>query len=283
MPKAKINGTTIVYEVLGDGPPLVLTPGGRFGKDVPGVRPLAEKLAKEMTVVLWDRPNTGDSDFKFTGASESEMAADDLAELLRTLDLTPAVIAGGSAGSRISLITAFRHAEVVHKLVVWMMSGGKFGTMFLAMNYLLPHMAAAWADGMEAVCDVRDIKERIQAHPELREQIVGWDRQAFLDQLDRWLDAYVPKPGYPLPGVHQDSLKQITAPTLIFRNNDNDLYHAVEASLKVHELISSSTLVEPPWPRDSWFQTKLRQKTSGGNLFDDWIQLAQPILEFVRE
>lgn len=38
-----IRGGQIVYELLGPptGQPIVLTPGGRFGKDVPGLRPLA--------------------------------------------------------------------------------------------------------------------------------------------------------------------------------------------------------------------------------------------------
>ena len=45
----EINGGRVVYELLGpeSGTPIVLTPGGRFGKDVPGLRPLAERLADE--------------------------------------------------------------------------------------------------------------------------------------------------------------------------------------------------------------------------------------------
>ena len=42
--------------MLGAGDPLVLTPGGRFSMEYPGVRPLAEKLAEQYQVLLWDRP-----------------------------------------------------------------------------------------------------------------------------------------------------------------------------------------------------------------------------------
>ena len=41
----KVNGGNIVYEILGEsGDLIVLTPGGRFSKEVPGLRPLAEAL-----------------------------------------------------------------------------------------------------------------------------------------------------------------------------------------------------------------------------------------------
>ena len=38
MATAEIDGTTISYEIIGDGAPWVLTPGGRFAKDAPGIR-----------------------------------------------------------------------------------------------------------------------------------------------------------------------------------------------------------------------------------------------------
>ena len=38
MPDAEINGLSVEYDIIGAGPPWVLTPGGRFSKDAPGVR-----------------------------------------------------------------------------------------------------------------------------------------------------------------------------------------------------------------------------------------------------
>ena len=57
-------------------------------------------------------PQYGESDVCFHGKSESAMQADVLAALLQQLEMTPAVIAGGSGGSRVSLLTAARHPEV---------------------------------------------------------------------------------------------------------------------------------------------------------------------------
>jgi pimeloyl-ACP methyl ester carboxylesterase len=78
MPVAEVNGGNVHYEILGAGGQLiVLTPGGRFGMDFRGVRPLAEALvAGGHRVLLWDRPNCGSSDVQFFGPSESHMRAD---------------------------------------------------------------------------------------------------------------------------------------------------------------------------------------------------------------
>ena len=97
MPVEQINGLGIAYEVIGQGQPWVITPGGRFSKDAPGVRELARALAATgKQVLIWDRPNTGASEVCFDGDSESVMQADALAGLLRALGMTPAVISGGS-------------------------------------------------------------------------------------------------------------------------------------------------------------------------------------------
>ena len=101
MARATVNDLSIAYDVIGEGRPWAITPGGRFSKDFPGVRELAEALAAEGNQVLvYDRPNCGESDVCFTGSSESTMQADTLAALISHLDLGPTVIAGGSGGAR---------------------------------------------------------------------------------------------------------------------------------------------------------------------------------------
>lgn len=73
-----------------EGRPWVITPGGREGRDTPGVREFAHALAGHGNrVLIRDRPNTGESDVCFEGESESAMQADVLAELLRRLGLAP--------------------------------------------------------------------------------------------------------------------------------------------------------------------------------------------------
>src|SRR4051794_41915031 len=105
MPRTEVDGVSIAYEIVGEGRPWVLTPGGRYSKDYPGVRELAVALAERgHRVLVWDRPNCGESEVCFRGESESEMQADILAGLLRALDMTPAVIIGGTGGGRVGVL-----------------------------------------------------------------------------------------------------------------------------------------------------------------------------------
>ena len=281
MPMIEINGGRIAYELIGEGDPLVLTPGGRFSMEYPGVRPLAEKLAQQYQVLLWDRPNTGASDVKFDGESESVMHADDLAALLHALDLPPAILVGGSAGSRLSLVTALRHPDVTRKLVVWWMSGGVFGTMYLAMNYILPVIAAALVGGMPAVVDLPMWAETIAANPSNRERLLAMDTQEFIDGQKRWLNAYIPDTEAPVPGLKEEQLAAIAAPTLIFRSGKEDEYHPESLSLALHRLIPGSVLVDPPWGEDEWNRVKRLSVAGKGSFFDDWPRLAPIILEFL--
>src|SRR5580698_7645383 len=100
MPATRVGECSVSYEVIGEGRPWVVTPGGRFSKDYPGVRELAQGLAdRGNRVLIWDRPNTGESDVCFAGTSESVMQADVLAGLVRQLGIERPVIAGGSGGS----------------------------------------------------------------------------------------------------------------------------------------------------------------------------------------
>src|SRR6516225_6585701 len=73
MAMAKVNGLNIGYELIGDGErPWVVTAGGRFNKETPGLRQLAEALAAHNNrVLIWDRPNCGESDVCFAGESAS--------------------------------------------------------------------------------------------------------------------------------------------------------------------------------------------------------------------
>ncbi len=51
---ATVNGITLGYETIGEGRPWVITPGGRFTKESPGVRELAVELAAHGNrVLIW--------------------------------------------------------------------------------------------------------------------------------------------------------------------------------------------------------------------------------------
>ncbi len=281
MATATIDGTTIAYELIGEGRPFVLTPGGRFSKDVPGIRELALELAEHGNqVLIWDRPNTGASDVRFRGASESEMQADALAGLLRQLGLAPAVIVGGSGGARVSLLAAARHPDVADRLAMVWISGGVYGLMLLAVHYCGESIRAAWSGGMEAVVALPEWSEVLERNPGNRQRFLALDPQGFIETLERWMTAYCPHGDTTVPGLPDALCAQLHVPTLVFRSGTTDAHHPRETSERVAGLIPGTRLVEPPWGDDEWNERGEAARNGTGHLFDRWPLLAPQLLEF---
>lgn len=290
MPDIDINGGRVVYEFVGPegGDVVVLTPGGRFSKDVPGVRPLAEALAAGgKRVLLWDRPNCGASDVQISGRSESHMRADTLAVMVDKLGVGPVVAAGGSGGARDSIIFAIEYPELVSKLITWSIVGGVFSTLNLASIYILNEIRTVRASGIEGVMELGSRAggwaEVIERNPRNRQRVLDLGAEEFERVMVRWLDAFVPKPGYTIPGVADWEMASITAPTLIIRGGAGDHDHPERTSYEVHLLIKSSRLIEPPWPEDAWEQAVKATRAGTGFLFDPWVQGAPAMLEFIDE
>lgn len=289
MPAVEINGGNVVYDLIGDAgaPTIVLTPGGRFSKEIPGLRPLANALVDGgLRVLLWDRPNCGESDVQFYGKSESHMRAETLHALLSSLDLAPCVIAGGSGGARDSMLTVMLYPELATKLVVWNIVGGVFGTFSLGAHYMLPSIRAVRALGMQGVVDLPEWQALIEANPKNRERLLACNPDEFERLFMRWLNAFVPKPGQTIPGVEDEMFERIQVPTLIIRGGAKDVDHPKRTSFEVHCLIEGSTIIDPPWPEDAWEQAnkdRAQGKAKGYNMFDTWVQAAPAILDFVKQ
>jgi pimeloyl-ACP methyl ester carboxylesterase len=285
MSTANIDGVSVVYEVRGEGRPWVITPGGRFSKDTGGIRELATALADAGNqVLIWDRPNCGESDVCFTGSSESAMQADTLAGLLKHLQMTPAVIAGGSGGARVSMLTAARHPEVARGLAVWWISGGVFGLMTLGTHYCEPSIRAAWHGGMDAVVELEEWEEALNRNSANRQRFLDQDRGEFIATMERWMAVYCPCGGELVPGLTEDEAGKIDIPALVFRSGTTDLAHRRETSENVAALLPNARLVEPPWGDDEWNErSAARVGGRGEGLFVGWPKLAPLLLDWAGE
>lgn len=278
MPVAEVEGLAIAYELIGEGRPWAITPGGRFSKDSPGVRELARALAGAGNqVLIWDRPNTGESDVCFRGSSESAMQADVLAGLLRQLDMAPAVVAGGSGGSRVSLLTAARHRDVAQGLALWWISGGPYGLISLATHYCGGSLSAAWHGGMEAVVELAEWREVLERNTSNRRRFLDLDRMQFVATMEQWMLAYCPRPGELVPGVTDDEVRGLDVPALVFRSGSTDLHHTQATSEALAELLPHAALVEPPWGDNEWNE---RGAAPTDGLFVRWPLLAPQLLEW---
>lgn len=288
MPVVTVNGGKVVYELLGAaGDLIVLTPGGRYSKDIPGLRPLAEALvAGGYRVLLWDRPNCGASDIQFFGQTESHMRAETLAGLLAELDTGPVILAGGSGGARDSMLTTMLYPDLVTDLVLWNIVGGVYGTFNLGAYYVLPSLQAVRGLGLEGLLRMREWRERIAENPDNEQRLRSLDPGEFVKLSLRWLNAYVPRPGQTIPGVDDEMFERIRVPTLIIRGGAHDLDHPKRTSLEVSCLIEGSTLIDPPWPEDAWeraMEDRAQGRVQQYNMFDTWVLAAPQILKFLGE
>jgi pimeloyl-ACP methyl ester carboxylesterase len=283
MTVAMVNGLSIGYEVIGDGRPWVITPGGRFSKDDPGLRELAVELAaRDNRVLIWDRPNCGESDVCFEGSSESEMQADALAQLLSRLDMTPAVISGGSGGARVSLLTAARHRPAAAGLAIWWISGGVYGLMVLATHYCGGSLHAAWTGGMEAVAALPEWAEVLERNPGNRQRFLEQDPGAFIATMERWMLAYCPREDQHVPGLRDAAARGLDLPALVLRSGESDAFHTRATSEALAQLLPNARLAGPPWGDREWIERQAEREKLGG-LFVRWPLLAPLLCEWATE
>ncbi len=112
---AEVNGLNMYYEVHGAGRPLLLLHGAYMTIDAMGE--VLSRLAESRQVIaveLQAHGRTADIDRPLG----YEAMADDVAALLRHLEVGEADVFGFSMGGGVALQVAIRHPEVVRKLVV---------------------------------------------------------------------------------------------------------------------------------------------------------------------
>jgi len=282
MPKIDINGIGIAYDIIGEGDKTIaITAGGRFSKDTPGLRELAQHCADAgFKALIWDRVNCGESDVNFNGETESLMNADTLAGLLRALDFGPTLLVGGSAGSRVSLMTAIRNPDLVSGMLLLWISGGTLGLATLAMFYHHESALAAKMDGMAAVADLPEWKEQVTRNPGNRDRFLAWDPDEFVDVMQRWADSFIPKSAAPVPGLNPEELAAIKCPVVVLRSGKSDIHHTRETSEALASMIPSARITDPPWGDQEWNDGF--REPDNSRRFASFEKLAPMVIEFAK-
>lgn len=285
MPYQNVNGVRLAYDIIGTGPrTAAITPGGRFSRDAPGIRELAGALAQGgFRVLIWDRPNCGESDISVTGPSESIQNADMLAGLLRALDMGPALLVGGSGGARETLLTAVRHPAMVERAFVLWLSGGAVGIATLPSFYCADAIVAATHGGMAEVAQLPGWQEPLSRNAGNRDRMLALDPTAFIATMQRWAEAFFPAPGVPIPGMSQADLAGIGAPVMVLRSGQSDMHHSRATSEAVATLIPGAQLAEPPWGDREWVERLVANLKGEAGLFSRWPLLAPMILDFAGQ
>jgi pimeloyl-ACP methyl ester carboxylesterase len=109
---ANINGLNLYYEVHGTGQPLILLHGGLGVMGMfEQILPYLAETRQVIGVELQAHGHTADIERPLS----YESMADDIAALIKHLDLEGADICGYSLGGGVALQTAVRHPDVVRK------------------------------------------------------------------------------------------------------------------------------------------------------------------------
>lgn len=113
---APVNGLKMYYEIYGQGNPLVLIHGGgsTIQTSFEKIIPLLSKNRKIIAVELQAHGRTNDRNADLT----FEQDADDIAVLLKTLNIDKADFLGFSNGGTTTLQIAIRHPEIVNKIIL---------------------------------------------------------------------------------------------------------------------------------------------------------------------
>lgn len=113
---AAVNGINLYYEIYGEGEPLVLIHGGgsTIQSNFEKVIPLFAKNRKVIAVELQAHGRTSDRD---TGVT-FEQDADDVAALLKHLNIAKADFFGFSNGGTTTMQIAIRHPQLVNKIIL---------------------------------------------------------------------------------------------------------------------------------------------------------------------
>lgn len=238
MPKIQVNGINLYYELKGpeDGEVLVLSNGimmstASWAYQVP-------VLSEHMQVLLYDCRGMWQSDHP-AGPYSMEQHVEDLAALLKALDIQKAHIGGISYGSEISMLFAIRHPEMTRSLIVmdgvseihpllkgqtfpWLMAAErKDPEMLLRTSYPL-NFAEDWIKKHHAF-----IEASVERYAEI-------DMQAFTELM---------KAFYALDFTAE--LSKITAPTLIVVG-EKDLIKGREYANILHREIEHAQLITIP-------------------------------------
>ena len=245
MPKANINGLEIAYEVSGSGTPIVWLQGARSPRHL--MRPIAEPLSSQYRCLIYDRRNCGESDILIAGdKSEQEIWVDELAALLRHLDMAPAYLGGWSAGCRVALLTAIRYPELVRGLTLGWVTGGQDAAQRLAYEYYGQFIEAAEQGGMEAVTKKPFFADRIKANPGNEQRLLSMDPAQFIDTMRGWERYFSEAGDLPVIGATEAELAAVQAPTCIVAGDD--AVHPTKAAQDLHRILPNSEYHDPPIP-----------------------------------
>jgi len=265
MPNITVNGVTLAYQVFGSGPSVVWSTHGWFPRDNLAYL-VAGRLSANYRVLIWDRRNCGASDIAMEDTpSEHDLWVEDLHEMLKALDMSPAYLAGACNGAALSLQMARRHPEDARGLILvappFYYTAATSACAHITDGQYFKLIAAAENKGMQAVIDesteawvrlgsaraepgdgfLKWVAETIAMNPGNRDRLLAMDPKAFAAILRRWASWYGQGPGH-VHGAPYDDIRPITLPALVAHGFDP--IHPRDTAEALYRLLPNAEWVE---------------------------------------
>ncbi len=247
MPKKKVNGIQIYYEMHGQGDPLVLIMGLRrnaewWYRQIP-------TLSKHFEVLVFDNRGAGRTDKPKMDYS-IRLFADDTAGLMEALSLRKANILGVSMGGYIAQELALNYPDGVKSLVLACTGPGGERAVLASPERLKKFTANEGLTPEEILKKDMDIyfsDEYIVKNQEKMEEFIKLSLRYYqpLDAFERQFAAC-------LRHDTANRLSRIDVPTLILSGDDDPLVPS-ENSKMLNELIPGSEFVFFPGKRHCFF------------------------------
>jgi len=160
MPTATIDGIETHYEVLGDGPPLLLLSPGGFNATIDNWRSfgiyarlaLLDHLRERFACIVFDKRESGRSGGRVERLTWEAYARQG-SGLLDELGIERAAVMGGCIGCSIAITLAVAEPQRVSKLVLYSPAGGPRYRMTQHARFAA-HAAFVRAEGLDALVEL---------------------------------------------------------------------------------------------------------------------------------
>jgi pimeloyl-ACP methyl ester carboxylesterase len=113
---AELSNTTTAYEIVGDGPPLLVMHGAEGDRSA--FTAFAAAMSEHASVINYDQRDCGNTKRKGDGSSTLSDIAHDAAELIEYLGHQSVTVLGTSLGGRVAQTLAIQHPDRVGRLVL---------------------------------------------------------------------------------------------------------------------------------------------------------------------
>lgn len=259
MPRIKVNGVDLAYELMGNGTPIIWTTGGWLPRGNHCYH-VAGRFCQKRQVFIWDRRNCGKSDVALdeNAPSEFHSYAHDLHEILHKLGLSPAIVGGGSGGLITSLLFAHLYPEDAKGLLLYAP-----GTMDkriledLIQRRYLDYADLAEKKGTQAVSEsnggLYTWSTLCEQNPENKDRLISMGSERFAALMRKWAK-WGP---YWCAGLSDDELNQVDIPAVVtpgFQKDDE--LHPWQSAVELHKRLPNAEFID--WKKivgdDVWRQ-----------------------------